>query len=62
MTMLSALLLAYMVGLLLLALTWGTAYALPQWVLIGMMVTGSAVLLAWQLRRIRAMRRNRRDE
>ncbi|MGK3949508.1 hypothetical protein [Microbacterium sp. K2] len=55
----SALLFAYMVGLLLLTLTWSIAYSLLQWILIGVMVTGSAVLLAWQVRKVLVMRRDR---
>lgn len=46
MTAVSALLFAYMAGLLLLTLAWNIAYVLPQWILTGIMVAGSGVLLA----------------
>lgn len=59
MTALSTLLFTYMVGLLLLTLSWGIAYSIPQWFLIGVMVTGSALLLAWQVRKVLVMRRDR---
>lgn len=61
-TAISALLFAYMAGLLLLTLTWNITYALPQWILIGVMVIGSSGLLAWQVRKVRALQRSRRDE
>lgn len=57
-----ALLLAYMAGLLLLTLTWSIAHSLPQWIVIGVMVTGSAVLLAWQVRKVLKMRRAQREQ
>ncbi|WP_285365440.1 hypothetical protein [Microbacterium sp. LMC-P-041] len=57
-TAVSALLFAYMVGLVLVTLAWSVAYSLPQWILIGVMVTGSAVLLAWQVRKVRGLRRS----
>lgn len=62
---LSALLLAYMAGLLALTLAWGTSYSLLQWVVIGVMLVGSALLLAFQVRkasRLRADRSDRRGE
>ncbi|MGN7948927.1 hypothetical protein ACTJKH_09310 [Microbacterium sp. 22215] len=62
---LSALLLAYMSGLLVLTVAWGTSYSIFQWVVIGVMVVGSALLLAFQARkviRIRGSRPGRRGE
>lgn len=62
MTALSALLFAYMVGLLLLTLSWGTTYSVLQWAIIGVMVAGSAVLLSWQVRKVCSLRRSLSDK
>lgn len=61
MTAFSALLFAYMVGLLLLTLSWGVRYSFLQWVIVGVMVAGSAVLLAWQIRKVLLLRRTLTD-
>ncbi|MGJ0387827.1 hypothetical protein [Microbacterium sp. CGR1] len=62
MTAISALLFAYMSGLVLLALSWGIGYSVPQWALIGVMVAGSAALLVWQIRKVLTMRGKQPDK
>lgn len=61
-TAFAALLFAYMVGLLLLTLSWGVPYSVPQWVVIGVMVAGSAVLLVWQVRKTLSFRSSLRGK
>lgn len=61
MMVLSALLLVYMSGLLILAVSWGTSYSVFQWVVIGVMLVGSVLLLAFQVRKVIRMREDRPD-